>query len=191
VLKLKNSLQDWKSLSAPEIPHLPEGLPDKWKPAAAAYQNLFTVFRTLRGPLVVGDTGISALFACEPYNCIDITTYMGGSIPLATGAYLAGTRDVWAVTGDFSFIAAGHLGLLEALQRGIPLKVLIFYNGKAETTGGQIIPENILETVLSGYSRYILRINNPDDPAEVESVLNEAKNVGEMRIVVADYRKKR
>jgi TPP-dependent indolepyruvate ferredoxin oxidoreductase alpha subunit len=117
----------------------------------------------MRGPLVTGDTGVSSLFACEPYNCIDITTYFGGSVPLAAGAYLAGYPEAWALTGDFAFIAAGHLGLLEALQRGIPLKVIIFYNGKAETTGGQPIPQGTLETVLAGYERYVSYIRNPND----------------------------
>jgi len=100
------------------------------------YTPFFAAFRKLRGEVVVGDTGISTLFSFPPYDCIDICSYMGGSIPLAVGVYLAGYRDVWAVTGDFSFIAAGHLGLLEACQRKIPLKVIILNNHRSQTTGG-------------------------------------------------------
>jgi TPP-dependent indolepyruvate ferredoxin oxidoreductase alpha subunit len=138
---------------------------------------------------VTGDTGISSLFAFPPYNCIDITTYMGGSIPLAIGAYLKGYDNVWALTGNFSFIAAGHMGLPEALQRRIPLKILIFYNGKAEATGGQPIPEGILENILGGYNEYLRYIKNPQNCHEVETVLREANYSKEMRIVIADYRK--
>jgi len=186
--KLKN--QVWQSIPRPVIPRLPEALPEKWKPAAAAYADIFSVLRSIRGSLVTGDTGVSSLFACEPYNCVDIATYMGGSIPLAVGAYLGGHREAWALTGDFSFIAAGHLGLLEAWQRQIPLKVLIFYNGKAETTGDQPIPARALETVLSGYQQYLHIIKNPQDRDELKSVLNQANQSAEMSIVIADYRNK-
>jgi TPP-dependent indolepyruvate ferredoxin oxidoreductase alpha subunit len=189
VLKCKNEGLDWTSLPRPAIPCLPDTRLDKWKKVIDSYAGLFSEFRSIRGPMVTGDTGGSSLFAFEPYNCIDITTYMGGSVPLAIGAYLGGRRDVWAVTGDFSFIAAGHLGLLEAQQREVPLKVLILDNGKAASTGGQPLPQNSLETVLAGYNKYLLFIKNPDDAAETQSVLQTAKDSAEMRIVIADFRK--
>jgi len=188
VLQAKRAGLDWQHIAKPAIPRIPEALPDKWKPLTAAYSPLFTIFRACRGELVTGETGVSTLFAFPPFHGIDITTYMGGSLPLAIGASLAGMRNVWAVTGDFSFIAAGHLGLPEALQRGIPLKVLILYNGRAETTGGQPIPDGTLEGILGGYGRYVRRIEDPQNDAEMESVLREASTADELRIVVADYR---
>jgi TPP-dependent indolepyruvate ferredoxin oxidoreductase alpha subunit len=137
--------------------------------------------------VVVSDAGISTLFAFPPYDCIDICSYMGGSIPLAVGVYLTGLTEVWAVTGDFSFIAAGHLGLLEARQRNIPLKVIILNNHRSQTTGGQPIPSGMLETILKGYEPYLLMIKDPQDPKEVAAVLHEVKQVKEMRIVVVDF----
>jgi TPP-dependent indolepyruvate ferredoxin oxidoreductase alpha subunit len=113
---------------------------------------------------------------------------MGGSLPLALGVYMAGVRPAWAVSGDFSFIAAGHLGLLEAMQRQIPLKVLLLYNGKAETTGGQMIPEGLLEQVLRGYWEHVRFIHDPSNFAEVESAIKKASSSQELRIVVADLR---
>ena len=112
---------------------------------------------------------------------------MGGRLPLAIGAFMAGHKPVWALTGDFSFIAAGHLGLNEAIQRKIPLKVLIFDNGKAETTGGQKIPEGTLERTLTPYQDYITRIHNPHDPEEIHAVLQAAATSDLLAIVVADY----
>ncbi len=41
------------------------------------------------------------------------------AIGLAIGAYPARYEPAWAVTGDFAFIAAGHLGPLEAAQKNI------------------------------------------------------------------------
>jgi len=154
------------------------------------YVPLFSVFRDFRGDVVAADTGITCLFGCPPFDCVDLTTYMGGSVSLAIGAYMAGHKTVWAVTGDFSFIAAGHLGLNEAIRRNIPLKVLLFDNGKAETTGGQIIPEGTLERTLAPYGKHIIRINNPGDPEAVRAALQTAAASKTLAIVVADYRER-
>ena len=188
VLQYKQRNGDWKTIAAPVINDLDDVLPEKWQPAIELYKPLFTKFRSYRGEIVTGDTGLTTLFALKPFNCIDITTYMGGSIPIAIGAYLSGYRDVWAVTGDFSFIAAGHLGLPECRQRQIPLKIIILYNGKAETTGGQVIPDGMLETVLGGYKENISFIDNPQDPSGIEKVLAATARARDLKIVIADYR---
>lgn len=100
---------------------------------------------------VSGDTGLPTLFGLEPYRLVEATSYLGGSLPLAVGAYLAGRRPAWAVTGDFSFLAAGHLGLVEARLREVPLKVALFWNGQAAVTGGQPVDRSLLEAVLAGH----------------------------------------
>jgi TPP-dependent indolepyruvate ferredoxin oxidoreductase alpha subunit len=134
------------------------------------------------------NAGMSKLFALPPYNCIDITTYMGGSVPLAIGAYLAGHRPAWAVTGDFSFVAAGHLGLLEAIERNVPLKVLVLHNGRSETTGGQRIPDGTLERVIKGYDESVEYIHDPQDIDEIEQVLERAARAQDRRLVIVDLR---
>jgi len=188
IMQYKKQGLDWRKIPRPPVPLVPDGLPDRWKQTAASYLSFFSQLASLEKDLVTGDTGVSTLFACEPFQCIDITTYYGGSIPLAAGAYLGGMRQVWAVTGDFSFIAAGHLGLLETWQRRIPLKIVIFYNGKAETTGGQVIPEGTLEMLISSYNRYTFCIHDPQNPLEIAEVLEEVNRSDELRIVIADYR---
>jgi len=190
VLRAKRTGQSIDALSKPPVPSIPDDLPGKWKPAMSRYIPLFSVFQDFRGDVVAADTGITCLFGCPPFGCVDLTTYMGGSISLAIGAYMAGHKTVWAVTGDFSFISAGHLGLNEAIHRAIPLKVLIFDNGKAETTGGQIIPEGTLERTLAPYRDYIIRIGNPGDPEAVRAALQSATASETLAIVVADYREK-
>jgi len=190
VLETKLSEQDWRLIKKPTFPKIPDDLPEAYQPTARSYMPLFEVFRKLRGRIVTGDTGISMVFAFPPYDCIDVGTYMGGSTPLAIGAYMSGYHDVWALTGDFSFVAAGHLGLVEATNRGIPLKVLVFSNGKAAATGGQPVRDRALDCVLRGYESYLRRISNPQDSAEVEAVLKEATQTREMRIVLADYRER-
>ena len=190
VLQTKLSGRNWRLIKKPALPRIPDDLPEAYQHTARSYMSLFEVFRKLRGRIVTGDTGISMLFAFPPYDCIDVGTYMGGSIPLAIGAYLAGYHDVWALTGDFSFVAAGHLGLVEAINRGIPLKVLVFSDGKATATGGQPVQDRVLNCVLRGYDPYLRRISNPQDKTEVEAILTEATQTREMRIVLADYRER-
>jgi len=188
VLGCKNQGGDWTSIPRPALLPIPESLPERWKPIARKYARLFEAFKSVKGPIVAGDTGISTLFALPPYDCIDVTTYMGGSLPLAIGAYLAGCRPAWAVTGDFSFLAAGHLGLIEAALRNIPLKVLVLCNGKAETTGGQRIPDGALECVVKGYTDRVTYIHDPQNSDEIEDVLGKAAHADELSLVIADLR---
>ena len=163
VFHCKKQGDGWASVPKPSISPIPESLPERWRPIAGKYAKLFEAFKSVRGPIVTGDTGMSTLFALPPYSCIDVTTYMGGSVPLAIGAYLAGCKPAWAVTGDFAFVAAGHLGLLEAAQRNIPLKVLVLYNGRSETTGGQRIPDGTLERIAKAYEENVSYIHDPQD----------------------------
>ncbi len=179
--------QNWRGVSKPVVPRVPDDLPPAWQAAARVYLPFFKVFQTIRGEIITGDTSISTLFALPPYHCIDMGTYMGGSLPLAIGAYLAGYHHTWALTGDFSFIAAGQLGLVEAIQRAIPLKVVIFHNGTAQATGGQPIPPHLLDRVLEGYASSIRYIRNPQDSGKLTTVLDEASHAQELRIIVAEY----
>ena len=188
VLHCKLSGGNWKSIPWPTIRPLFEALPEKWKSVAEGYSIVFEALRSVKGKITTGDTGLSTLFALPPFDCIDVTTYMGGSLPLALGANLAGVRPAWAVCGDFSFIAAGHLGLPEAVQRHIPLKVLLLCNGMAKTTGGQKIPDGLLERLLSGYEEHVIYIRNPLNRTDVKSAIKKAAQSRELSITVADFR---
>lgn len=189
-LLLENALEglDPETIPRPRIPVIPDDLPEEWQPAVRQYATLFEAFRHVRGDVVAGDTGVSSLYAFPPFDCVDITTYMGGSIPLALGALEAGHKKVWALTGDFSFVSAGHIGLLEAVNRKLPLKTVIFFNQKAATTGGQEMQPGILERILRSYEESVSWIHDPTDMCEAESALFRAFREDGMQIIVADYR---
>ena len=172
----------------PDLPLVPDGLPPKFKDAALTYQPVFDAFQKVKGDaaVVAGDAGTSTLFAFPPYDCVDLTTFYGGSIPLACGLYLAGHTNAWAVCGDFAFVAASHLGLAEALQRKIPLKVLIFHNGIAAATGGQPIQPDVFENTLGGYRDYVRSVRSTAAPDELEKILAEAKASDRLEIVVVE-----
>jgi TPP-dependent indolepyruvate ferredoxin oxidoreductase alpha subunit len=188
VLAAKRKGIDPDSIPRPSLPNVPDGLPEPIRSVGRKYAPFFDVFKEFkRGRVVTGDASTAAFFAFEPYGCIDMLTYLGGSTPLAIGAWLAGRRDVWAATGDFSFVGAAHLGLIEASLRGIPLKLLIFNNREAGATGGQKIPEDLLFSLLRGYERSVRRVRDPSDPAESWAALQEADEADEMRILVLDF----
>ncbi len=187
VFKAKNSNADIKTISAPIIPVIPQGIPEKYKSAIEKYIPFFEVFKQYKRDIVAGDTSTSSNFALPPFDCIDMVTHIGGSIPLAGGAYLAGYKNVWALTGDFGFISAGHMGLLDIFNRQLPIKIVIFYNKEAAATGGQKIPKNLLRHLLAGYNNYILHISNPNDPIELNRVISEAHNSDSIKIVIVDF----
>jgi len=78
VLHCKLSGGNWKCIPRPTIRPLFEALPEKWKSVAEGYSIVFEALRSVKGKITTGDTGLSTLFALPPFDCIDVTTYMGG-----------------------------------------------------------------------------------------------------------------
>ncbi|MFP5502895.1 MAG: thiamine pyrophosphate-dependent enzyme [Candidatus Sericytochromatia bacterium] len=182
ILEARLANRDPDAIARPDV--TTAALPPAMLEAMAAYAPFFEAFAGVReGALVAGDTGVSSLFALEPHRAVDVVGYMGGSVPLATGALLAGRR-AWALSGDFSFIAAGRLGLEEAEQRRLPLKVAIIDNGRALATGGQAVPAGLLEQVLAGHRERVELVGPEAGPAAIAEALARAEAAEGMRIVV-------
>ncbi|MEE9913273.1 MAG: hypothetical protein K4571_16310 [Deltaproteobacteria bacterium] len=190
VLEAKLAGKDWREIAPPGMPAVPDGLPPAWRKAASRFVPVFEVFQELRPhiPFASGDTGLSSLFAFAPFVCIDACSYYGGSLPLAIGFQQAKACRAWAVTGDYAFLAAGHMGLIEALSRRIPLKVLIMDNGAAMATGGQPVPAGVFEQVLSGWTPFVSRIENPNDKPAIRNTLNRANQSDRLEIVSVRFR---
>lgn len=178
---------DRSALSKPSLPNIPANLPDKYKASGEKYIPFFEILKNVKRDITTGDTSISSSFAFPPYDAIDIVTYIGGSIPLAIGAYLADNKKVWALTGDFGFLSAGQLGLMETVNRQLPLKIVIFNNKSAAATGGQKIDKKLMLRSLAGYDQFITHITNPENLLEVETILKETEAKDELSIVVVDY----
>lgn len=148
-------------LEPPVLPSL-ERLPPPWQPTLEAYRPwVEQALRCGRPAFVAGDTGLSSLFGLEPYRAVDAIGWLGGSVPLALGALAGGHPSAWAVTGDFSFVAAGCLGWLEARRRRLPLRVLLFDNGCARATGGQPVEPETLRSLLQGED--VVEVATPED----------------------------
>lgn len=188
IYEAKMKDEPWQSIPRPPVPTIPEGTSRNWKRAVERYVPFFTVYKKFRGDIVTGDTGISSQFCANPWHCIDIVTYMGGSIPLAMGACLAGRKNVWAIMGDFSFISGGPLALLEARLRNLPIKVVILDNGKSVTTGGQEISTGALELCLNPYRDHVIHVSDPQNPGELEQAFESMDKMDELKILVVNYR---
>lgn len=187
VFKTKTSEQKFPDLTDPVFPEIPQDIPDRIKESALIYKGFFDCFKEFRGKIVTGDTTLSSYFCFPPYNCIDMLTYIGGSIPLAIGASLAGFENVWALTGDFGFNAAGNMALIEVVERKLPLKIVIFNNKKAASTGGQPVNPEILKRLLEGYKDHIVKITTPDNIEGMKNIIQVVSMMNQLKIIVIEY----
>jgi len=136
----------------PHPPLVPDALPAKYR---EGWSRLHALGLTLKGLSrtyrVHADAGISSLLGYPPYSAVHTTAYLGGSTAMALGCALSGVKAMW-LCGDFSFASAAHLGLLEAINLNIPLNGILFDNGSALATGGQVSHRKGLDHLLSSFS---------------------------------------
>jgi TPP-dependent indolepyruvate ferredoxin oxidoreductase alpha subunit len=175
------------AVACPDLPTVPDGLPDTYRSLAERYQPLLQALADRPRAVAAGDTTVGTLFALPPVEAVDLCTYMGGSIPLALGGQAVGETPAWAVTGDFGFVAAGHLGLLEAQQRSLPLNVVLLENRRAHATGGQPVSKQAIDTVLAGYTDHVVPLDTPTRPAACREALATAAGRDGLAIVRAGY----
>ncbi|MBQ7635220.1 MAG: indolepyruvate ferredoxin oxidoreductase [Bacteroidaceae bacterium] len=86
---------------------------------------------------IFGDIGCYTLGALPPFRAIDSCVDMGASITMAKGAADAGLYPAIAVIGDSTFTHSGMTGLLDAVNAGSDITVIISDNLTTAMTGGQ------------------------------------------------------
>jgi indolepyruvate ferredoxin oxidoreductase alpha subunit len=86
---------------------------------------------------VFSDIGCYTLGALAPFHAINTCVDMGASITMAKGAADVGFVPVVAVIGDSTFTHSGITGLLDAVNDGSSITVLISDNSTTGMTGGQ------------------------------------------------------
>ena len=86
---------------------------------------------------VLSDIGCYTLSALEPLESINSCVDMGASITMAVGAAEAGLTPAVAVIGDSTFTHSGMTGLLDAVNRKVPVTVVVLDNSTTGMTGGQ------------------------------------------------------
>ncbi len=87
------------------------------------------------GHLVAGDVGCSIVHGYFPPQVIDTAYALGTAIATAAGMGLSGRKGV-AVIGDVGFLHSGITGLLNAVEHGHNVLVIILYNKVSAMTPG-------------------------------------------------------
>lgn len=177
-------------LEVPEsrpIPDLVVGRPPKLCkgcPHIYSYNALNEALLEYAKGRVFSDIGCYTLGALEPFDAINTCVDMGASITMAKGAADAGFKPSVAVIGDSTFTHSGITGLLDAVNDGSPITVVILDNGTTAMTGGQTSSatgkiEDICEAL--GVEKDHIKIMDPSPKhhaTNMETFQNEIKYDG-------------
>ncbi len=97
------------------------------------YMPVYRAIKSLDVP-VAGDMGCSILAANPPLSMIDVACSLGSSVGSACGFNRKGI----AMMGDFGLLHTGLQAMLNAKLHGYDLLAVVFANGQAAMTGGQV-----------------------------------------------------
>lgn len=105
------------------------------------HRDMYTALTEVAGEYenakVFSDIGCYTLGWLSPFHAIDTCVDMGASITMAKGAADAGQHPALAVIGDSTFTHSGMTGLLDAVNEGTNITVVISDNLTTGMTGGQ------------------------------------------------------
>ena len=142
------------------------------------YTALTEVVREFPDGKVFSDIGCYTLGWLAPFHAIDTCVDMGASITMALGAAHAGQHPSVAVIGDSTFTHSGMTGLLDAVNEGANITVVISDNLTTGMTGGQdSAGTGRLEQICAGLGV---------DPAHIRVVVPLPKNREEMKRVIRE-----
>nr|BBH93959.1 indolepyruvate ferredoxin oxidoreductase subunit alpha [Thermogemmatispora argillosa] len=149
--------------------------------------------------ITTGDIGCTILGMHAPLSVCWTEVSMGASIGIAQGLKYAGiARPVVAAMGDSTFFHGGIAGLLNAVQSGVRLTLLLLDNGLTAMTGQQPNPGSWhdgagrperpradIETIVRGCGVTFVRTVNPYDLEATVATLREALDCSGVAVVIA------
>ena len=142
------------------------------------YKALNEVAADYPGARIFGDIGCYTLGALPPFRALASCVDMGASITMAKGAADAGLFPAIAVIGDSTFTHSGMTGLLDAVNDGAPITVVISDNLTTAMTGGQD---------SAGTSKYeAICTGLGVDPAHVRVVVPTPANIPEIKRILRE-----
>jgi indolepyruvate ferredoxin oxidoreductase alpha subunit len=142
------------------------------------YEVLNEVLAEYPDSKVFSDIGCYTLGALPPLRAIDSCVDMGASITMAKGAADAGLHPSVAVIGDSTFTHSGITGLLDAVNSGARVTIVISDNLTTAMTGGQdSAGTGRLEAICLGVGV---------SPEHVRTVVPLPKNREEIRRVIGE-----
>jgi len=172
-------------------------------PHRGTYLALNRALKALKLPkeevVVTGDIGCTILGMNAPISSCWTELAMGSSLGLAQGFQRAGLREpLVAAIGDSTFFHAGLPALVNAVQHGTPLVLIVLDNGWTSMTGFQVNPGTASEMQAAGGRRVALepvvralgvdfleRMDPFDQPAAIET-MKRALQASGVRVVLAE-----
>jgi indolepyruvate ferredoxin oxidoreductase alpha subunit len=142
------------------------------------YEALNEVLLEYAEAKVFSDIGCYTLGALPPFRAIDSCIDMGASITMAKGAADAGTFPAISVIGDSTFTHSGMTGLLDCVNEGSNITIIISDNETTAMTGGQdSAGTGRLEAICLGIGV---------EPEHLRAVIPLRKNFEEMKRIIRE-----
>ena len=149
--------------------------------------------------ITTGDVGCTIIGMNAPLDACWTEVSMGASIGIAQGFKYAGIeRPVLAAMGDGTFYHNGIAGLLNAVQSGVNLTLIILDNGRIAMTGMQADPgtgrrtdgepsvrADIAMIVRGCGVEYVKRLNPYDLPKMIDTLQDAMQHPG-VSVVIAE-----
>ncbi|MDR0413743.1 MAG: indolepyruvate ferredoxin oxidoreductase [Dysgonamonadaceae bacterium] len=142
------------------------------------YQALNEVAREYANAKIFSDIGCYTLGALPPFRAINTCIDMGASITMARGASEAGVFPAIAVIGDSTFTHSGMTGLLDCVNSGANVLVIISDNETTGMTGGQ-------DSAATGRIHAICK-GIGVDPEHLREIVPLKKNYEEMKQMIRE-----
>jgi indolepyruvate ferredoxin oxidoreductase alpha subunit len=173
------------TLSVPELPPRPPVLC-----AGCPHRTSFYLARKVFGKKTVycNDIGCYTLGYGEPLDSADVLLCMGSSISQASGIARTTASRTVAYIGDSTFFHSGLPALVNAVQAGDPITVVILNNYVTAMTGFQPSPTGtkrpVIEDTVRGLGVQEIYSVDPFDEAEALEALRKARGGDGVNVVV-------
>jgi indolepyruvate ferredoxin oxidoreductase alpha subunit len=169
-------------------------------PYIPAFNHLLEVLEQNGGRdnyVITGETGCLVRAQLPPWEILDMKYSMGSSIGIATGLAHAGiTNKLIALSGDSAFLHNGLGELIDAVQAGVDLLVVLLDNDKTAMTGGQPHPAtrngrvhgkpiDLAALVRAAGVKHV-RIVDPEDAGNTKSAYEEGLQNPGVSVVIVD-----
>ena len=198
----QNLLKDCLGMEVPKTMHIDDEIPGRPPVMCAGcpHRGIFYVLKK-HNVMVYGDIGCYTLGAIAPLNSMDLNVCMGASCSGLHGFNKAmgteGEKHSVGVIGDSTFVHSGITGITDISYNMTNSTVIILDNSITGMTGHQQNPttgKNLrgepagkvdLEALCKALGYRRVRVVDPYDMAEVETVLLEELEAEEPSIIIS------
>jgi len=147
--------------------------------------------------VITGETGCLVRAQLPPWEILDMKYSMGSSIGIATGLAQAGIpQKLIALSGDSAFLHNGLGELIDAVQAGVDLLLVLLDNNKTAMTGGQPHPATRndrknskpidLATLVQAAGVEHIAVVDPEDKQSTQQAYEEGLKRTGVSVVIID-----